>query len=93
MCPRFYTGRGKHAKKIFFVKPNTHLPQSPCRTKIQCGSGKIGCQSYWRACEFYFAGTGNFCSILASICVQFHPVAPFVPAATPVALAVAVEVP
>jgi hypothetical protein len=22
-CPRFYTGRGKHAKKIFFVKPYT----------------------------------------------------------------------
>jgi len=24
-CPRFYTGRGKHAKKIFFVKPNLQI--------------------------------------------------------------------
>jgi len=24
-CPRFYTGRGKHAKKIFFVKPNVQI--------------------------------------------------------------------
>jgi hypothetical protein len=45
-CPRFYTGHGKHAKKIFFVKPNTHLAQSPCRAKIQCSSGKTGCLSH-----------------------------------------------
>jgi hypothetical protein len=26
VAPRLYTGRGKHAKKIFFVKPKMHYP-------------------------------------------------------------------
>jgi hypothetical protein len=38
-CPRFYTGRAKHAKKIFFVKPNvkTDFWKIPANARLGCG--------------------------------------------------------
>jgi len=39
-CPRFYTGRGKHAKKIAFVKPNTHWRNRRMEEKFNADSAK-----------------------------------------------------
>jgi hypothetical protein len=51
-CPRFYTGRAKHAKKIFFVKSNPH--QAEClagqnSTRVRLAERWF----FWLALTFY----------------------------------------
>ena len=94
MCPRFYTGHGKHAKKIFFVKSNTHWRNRRAGQKSNAVSAKSAAsriksrRGSWNSLLQtigYFDGTVNFFCIAATICAQVRVVDALFPAAMPLA--------